>query len=103
MAVDTQPDSDISIIDYLNEQRLKRLHTLKPKLKIQEHKSEMDSEHTNYSASDSQVTPTKFEESVIVGKRKRGVRPTNSFDGIIDDVSICSETGATTGKSEVVM
>lgn len=102
MAVDAQPDSEISIVDYLNEQRLKRLQTAKPKLKIQDgNKIDVDSESLipGSPSSNHQVTPTKDESLNLSGKRKRCVRNGGSFDCIVDEEG-CSEASGTANKND---
>lgn len=95
MAVDTQPDSEASITEYLREQRVKRLATAKPKVKSQ---TRLNDDMTVDSESTLERDPLKSgvaakENStemggicdVTVGKRKRGMRAGNSLDMLDDD------------------
>ena len=95
MAVDTQPDSEASITEYLREQRVKRLATAKSKVKSQNSLNDdmtVDSESTlERDPQKSHVTDRDYTVEmsggcdVTVGKRKRGMRAGNSLDMLDDD------------------
>ena len=94
MAVDTQPDSEASITDYLREQRSKRLTTLKPKMKSQtsliddmtiDSESTLERDPHKGDAVKGASAETIVPCDITVGKRKRGMRAGNSLDMLDDD------------------
>ena len=112
MAVDPQPDSEVSITDYLREQRMKRLTTVRPKVKSQtgvcqfSNSNTMDSESTlerkdTRSARAAGMSSVEVAEGgcgveLVMGKRKRGMKTGNSLDVLDDD------SGHSANKSEVM-